>query len=220
LAEGLFTRQPLDKWSNRRQSLVKITIYVEGGGDNSFTRTRCREGFARYCEKICPVGKRPRIVACGGRQQTFNRFKTEVELRHTEEHCVLLVDSEGPVSTGITAITHLQNRDGWTFPISQGMHAFLMVQAMEAWLIADRTLLSRFYGQGFRLSALPGNTTNIESIPKNDLADSLATATAATKSKGYHKTKHAFNLLAQIDPAKVERVSEHAARFHEFLRSR
>ncbi len=199
---------------------MSVTIYVEGGGDNNDTLIRCRQGFAEYCAKLTPAHRRPKIVACGGRQQTFDRFKTEARINNLGEICVLLVDSEGPVGPDIAPVTFLQTRDRWVLPDSKNFESFLMVQAMEAWLLADRETLAAFYGPDFRTNALPGDPRQIETIPKEDLEPSLVNATRATKSKGaYHKTRHAFTLLALIDPAKVERTSPRAAAFHRFLRS-
>ena len=209
----------MDEWANRREPLVTVTIYVEGGGDSDYTRARCREGFARYCKKIAAPNRRPKIVACGGRQQAFDRFKTAIRLSRGNDQCALLVDSEGPVRPGDSPATYLHDRDGWDFPFLQNHRVFLMVQAMEAWLLADRSALSTYYGTGFRPNALPGDELHIEAIPKNDLEPSLLRATDGTKTKGrYHKTRHAFDLLAEIDFRKVEAGSPHAAAFHIFLR--
>jgi hypothetical protein len=94
-----------------------------------------------------------------------------------------------------------------------------MSQVMEAWFLADRELLAEFYNGGFLPKALPGSATSIEIIPKEDIVSGLARATRNTKTKGeYHKTKHGFDLLGKVDPAKVERASPHAASFHKFLR--
>lgn len=94
-----------------------------------------------------------------------------------------------------------------------------MVQAMEAWFLADRDALAAYYGQGFRLSALPFDEKHIEAIPKDDLVPSLENCSRTTRTKGeYHKTRHGFALLAKIDPAKVETGSPHAKAFHKFLR--
>jgi len=94
-----------------------------------------------------------------------------------------------------------------------------MVQAMEAWFLADRDALATYYGQGFRRNALPGDEQHIEAIRKDHLVPSLENASRDTKTKGqYHKTRHGFALLATIDPVKVEAGSPHAEVFHKFLR--
>jgi hypothetical protein len=199
---------------------VKIKIYVEGGGNNNEdVRARCRQGFAEYCKKVAP-DRQTKVVACGGRKQAFDRFKIEAGRNKTDEYCVLLVDSEGPVRRGATPATHLNERDRWDFAQLPSKHIFLMVEAMEAWFLADRDALESYYGQGFRRNALPGDELHIEAILKDDLVPSLENASRDTKTKGqYHKTRHGFALLAKIDPAKVEAGSPHAAAFHNSLRS-
>lgn len=199
---------------------MTITIYVEGGGDHNRDATvRCRQGFAEYCKKVAPA-RRLKIVACGGRNQSFDRFKTESGRTRPDEYCVLLVDSEGPMKHGSAPATHLHERDKWDFAHLPREQVFLMVQAMEAWFLADRDALAAYYGQGFRLNALPGDERHIEAIPKDDLVPSLEDASRATKTKGqYHKTRHGFALLAMIDPIKVEAGSQYAAAFHRYLRT-
>lgn len=198
---------------------MSAKIYVEGGGDSESTLAQCRNGFTSYCAGVAGQGRRPKIVACGGRQQAFDRFKTAVQTGHDGEVLVLLVDAEGPV-TAKAPTEHLHARDGWVFPKLDGDCVFLMVQAMEAWFLADREALAAFYGDGFLARSLPGNPANIESVPKRDVGSALKHASKPTKTKGeYQKVKHGFALLALINPHNVEAASPHAARFHDFLRS-
>jgi hypothetical protein len=198
---------------------VSVRIYVEGGGDGKDTIKRCKEGFAMYCGKIAPPSKSPRIVACGGRQQAYDRFKTAVQESQPDEVCVLLVDAEGQVSAD-TPLEHLHSRDRWEFPPLRRHQVFLMVQAMEAWFLADREALAAFYDGGFLANSLPGSSTNIEAVSKDDLEPKLKHASKPTKTKKeYHKTRHGFEILGKIDPAKVGNASPHAASFNEFLRN-
>jgi hypothetical protein len=197
---------------------VSVKIYVEGGGDNEDTITRCRQGFAAYCVKAAPGKPRPRIVPCGGRNQTFDKFKAAAQTSKAGDLCVLLVDAEGRVTAG-TPVEHLRSRDRWDFSSLQAHHVFLMVQTMESWFLADRDALASFYDGGFLPNALPGSPTNIEVIRKEDVEPAFKKATRKTKTKGeYHKIYHGSALLALIDPAKVEKASPHAASFHQFLR--
>lgn len=197
---------------------MRVRIYVEGGGDNEDTITRCRQGFAAYCAKAAPGKHRPRIIPCGGRNETFDKFQNAVRTCKAGEFCALLVNSEGSVGTK-SPVIYLSARDNWSFPQLQGHQVFLMVQAMEAWFLADRNALLEFYDGGFLANSLPGRPTNVEAVPKDDLEPKLKHASGPTKTKGeYHKTRHAFELLARIDPVKVEEASPHAKRFNEFLR--
>lgn len=205
--------------ANWGQPLVSVQIFVEGGGDQKTTLTKCREGFSAYCAKIASPKRCPRVIACGGRKEAFDRFRTAILNALPEEVCVLLVDAEDRVTAG-ASIEHLRVRDGWNFPDLDRHKVFLMVQAMEAWFLADREILARFYDGGFLPNALPGSPSNIECVRKDDLGPKLNHATRQTKRKGaYHKVKHGFALLALIDPLKVEAASPHAAAFHQFLRS-
>jgi Domain of unknown function (DUF4276) len=197
---------------------VSIVIFVEGGGDKPTIKAKCRKGFAEYCKRIPNLRVVPSFVACGGRDQAFKRFRTAVENGRNDEVFVLLVDAEGTVSDG-SPLGHLSKRDpSWRFPNLKQHRVFLMVQAMEAWFLADREALEAFYGAGFLTKSLPGTAAAIESIPKIDLESKLNHAAKPTSKSEYHKTKHGFALLALIDPAKVENASPNAAALHQFLR--
>ena len=197
---------------------MSVRIYVEGGGDNKDSIRRCKEGLTSYCQKLAPPNRRPGIVACGGRQQTFDRFRTAVLGSGADEVCVLLVDAEGRVTAG-TPLDHLRARDGWDFPVLDRHRVFLMVQAMEAWFLADRGALAAFYDGGFLANSLPGSPTNIEAVRKDDLEPRFKHASKPTQKGEYHKVKHGFALLALVDPAKVGAASPHAGNFHAFLSS-
>lgn len=191
---------------------MKIHIYVEGGGDQNLTLTKCRRGFSQFFQKTMPSNCQPKIIACGSRVQAYKRFCTALQ-QYSDVFCVLLVDSEAPVADNQNSWTHLKQRDDWDCPFSANNdNAHLMVQCMESWFLADKDTLAEFYGQGFNLNVLP-KQFNIENIPKNDVNQRLDAATRHTKTKGkYHKTRHGFDLLALIAPHKVRQASEHLDR--------
>ena len=197
---------------------MNARLFVEGGGDQRSTLAACRRGFSELARKMVPPGAMPRVTACGGRQSAYDDFAHA----HGEgrEHCLLLVDSEGPVNAEDGAWQHLARRDGWTQPDAVADdQAHLMVQCMEAWLLADRACLATYYGQGFKRSSLPANPA-VEEISKSDLAKRLTLATRGTKTKGaYHKTRHGFDLLSLVDAHKVETAAPWAGRFFEALRT-
>jgi hypothetical protein len=197
--------------------VVKVHIYVEGGGDQNLTLTKCRRGFSQFFKKVVPTGCQPKIIACGSRVQAYNRFCTAL-IQHPEVFCILLVDSEAPVADAQGSWAHLKARDHWECPPSATEeNAHLMVQCMESWFLADQKTLALFYGQGFNPNALP-KQTNIENIPKSDVNQGLEAATRHTKTKGkYHKTRHGFDILTLIEPHKVRQASEHAERLFIIL---
>jgi len=196
---------------------VSVRVYVEGGGDYKHTdnATACRRGFQELFAKLGLPERRLRVVACGSRRQTFNDFR-KAALEDPTDFVILLVDSEGPVDVP-SSWDHLHARDGWQRPddaIDEQAH--LMVQCMEAWFLADPDALIKFYGQGFLAGSLPAQP-NIEQIPKRSLLPALKHASKQTTKGSYHKTRHAFALLAVIDPGRLRVASLHAARLFDVL---
>lgn len=188
---------------------MSVHIYVEGGGSGAL-KSECRRGFAEFFGKFLPSGKRPKVIACGSRNEALDDFRAALR-KSRGEHIVLLVDAEAPVSTGRIVWAHLKQHDGWEPPhgaTEENTH--LMVQCMESWFLADLDTLTAYFGQGFQASALPKNP-NIEAVPKQDVLRALLAATRQSKTKGtYSKSGHSFQLLALIDPAKVRGASPHA----------
>lgn len=154
----------------------------------------------------------PRITACGGRKNAYDDFV----IKHQTESALLLVDAEEPVK-GVGSWQHLKNRDGWPRPAgATDDQCHLMAQIMESWFLADRDALEEFYGQGYRGNALPQNP-QIEQIAKDRVLDGLKDATRDTSKREYNKGSHSFEILARLDPEKVQDASPHAKRFVEAL---
>ncbi|HEX8450528.1 MAG TPA: DUF4276 family protein [Longimicrobium sp.] len=202
--------------------MVKETrIYVEGGGSKE-SKALMRRAFGRFLSELGPEAwdheHDLQIVACGSREATYEKF-LRARNEHPNAFNLLLVDSDGPVEA--TPRQHL-TAGGWKLGFARDEQVHLMVQAMEAWLIADPDTLARFYDQGFAPGALP-RTQNVENIPKNDLLPALKRATRGTSKGEYHKTRHAFELLARIDPRKVRRRAPHCdllfATIHGYIAS-
>jgi len=195
---------------------VSVRVYVEGGGDARSTKDACREAFRSLFTKIVPPESALKVIASGGRQKAYQNFCDALR-DHPDQTVMLLVDSEGPVHTGVWE--HLRDRsgDGWKKPTGANKNqAHLMVQCMEAWFLADKDLLREHYGQHFGASALR-RQPNVELIRKSDVEASLKQATRRTTKGPYQKSSHAFALLALIDPAKVRAASAHAALFFDTL---
>jgi hypothetical protein len=183
----------------------EICVYVEGG-DNKETRAALRRAFQHFLEEVRIRASRKRgslrVVPCGARQSAYDDFKQALHANPNAFN-VLPVDAEGPVTVR-SPWDHLRNRqaDQWKNPGVDDGHCHLMVQMMEAWLVADPEKLAEYYGKGFHEKSLPDNP-NVEQIDKKTLERSLALATRQTSKKRYHKTRHAPDLLERIRPEVV-----------------
>jgi hypothetical protein len=52
-------------------------IYVEGGGDTDFLRSRCREAVTKLLKNAGFAGRLPRLIACGSRDDAYDDFKMD-----------------------------------------------------------------------------------------------------------------------------------------------
>lgn len=196
----------------------EIRIYMEGAGAKDRTNSaRLSEGMRQFLAAVWTEARnhrfKLRLITAGPREAAYDAFCI-AQRQHSEAFNVLLVDSEGPVEG--TPSEHLTRTDGWDLSGASADQVHLMVQAMEAWLVADPDSLARFYGQGFTASAIP-RTKNVEAIPIDDLVPALERATRATSKGKYHKTHHAFELLGRLDPATVRSRAPHCDRLFQKL---
>ena len=199
---------------------MSTRLYVEGGGDRNPSKTKCRQAVRAFLLNAGLEGRLPRIFASGGRQQAYDDFRHALGASRDDDRVVLLVDSEGLVAKDAGPWRHLKDRDGWDKPDgADDDHVHLMVQCMEAWFLADRAALARYFGNGFSDNSLP-RRTDVEEVSKQDLERGLNAATRNSRLKGtYRKGRDSFAILADLDPDKVANASPHAKRFLETLRA-
>lgn len=195
-----------------------VRLYVEGAPQkDDFRRARCREAFSAFFE-AAGITRRPRTVPCGSREAAFTAFEIAVKTAKANELPLLLIDSEGAVAAGHTSWQHLKAGNGWDRPPGAGDdQAFLMVQVMETWFLADPATLRQYFGPHFSnppFRAWPA----LEAVPKQTVYDALAKATAECKQV-YRKGDVSFDLLASLTPATVEAACPHAKALLERLRS-
>jgi hypothetical protein len=197
-----------------RKSLVKITIYVEGGGDTEAQKSRCRRAFIKFFEEAGFKGKMPTIIACGGRSIAYKDFCNAMKNMAEDSLPILLVDSESAMLAS-TKWAHLNKRIGdiWDKPENATEnHVFLMVECMEAWFMADKEAIKDY----FNIAALPAHS-NIEAISKHDLMKRLELASKQKRGIGYSKGNDSFKILALINPYKVMDASPKAKELIEHL---
>lgn len=198
--------------------MVRVRLFVEGGGPGELPDKTFRQAWRRFFEAAGLAGKLPKVVRGESRNETFDKFKTAVRKRATNEVVLLLVDSEGPVNPGQSAWQHLFNRDNWDRPSGAANDsAYLMVQVMETWLLADRGALRRFFGPLLNENYFR-QWPDLEAVPKDTAFNVLEQATSNCQKK-YRKDKVSFELLGQIDPALVADACPHADQLLQYLRT-
>ena len=179
--------------------MTNIKLYVEGGGNSREQHARCREGFRKLLEKAGFLGRMPRIIAGGGRRNTFDQFRTAIHNAKQNEYPILLVDSEDAINGNMTSWEHLKARDNWDCPYGAASDQVqLMVTCMETWIMADKTALLTYFGQCIVEDQLfPIN--NLEIRNRHDIQDALVAATHSCK-KTYRKGDRSFEILAELNP--------------------
>jgi hypothetical protein len=209
----------------------EIRIYVEGGGDSRDTKAQLRQGMDMLLRAPKEASRKKRLswtlAFCGGRGQAFDAFRNALRQYDRETVVVLLVDSEDPIGpesadAGGNARArreHLAKRDGWDFSAVEPDQVHLMVQCMEAWIVADAEAVEAYYGQGFLAARLP-DRANLEEEPKSQVVNSLKHATRKTTKGEYAKIRDASRLLERIEPGKVGRRCPRFVTFTSWLTER
>ena len=189
---------------------MSAIIYIEGGGDKNRNLERLFRRSWRMFFSAAGLQKcMPLVVRGGPRLRTFDLFVTAIENHDPARMPFLLVDSEGSVQAGHSVWKHLQTRDKWNQPGGAGEdQAFLMVQLMETWFLADRAALKKHFGQQFKETALK-QWPRLEAVRKKTVLDALKKATTNC-SNPYAKGKVSFELLEKINPTLVEDACPHA----------
>ena len=154
-----------------------------------------------------------KLVCCGSRDEAHRAFQNA--LRNGDDGIVvLLVDAEGPVEAQPRA--HLHARDGWDLTDIDGQSVHLMVQMMEAWIVADADALRSYYGSA-STRARYRERMILERVGKPTLENSLQRATERTQKGRYKKIAHASDLLKRIDAEQVKARCRHCGRLFDEL---
>jgi hypothetical protein len=119
----------------RRESMVDFIVFIEGGGSIADEQVDMREGFAALFAKL-KLTRKPKILCAGARSLAYRDF-VNAAARDPEALCLLLVDSEYPITSNMSPWAHIASRvgNGWHQP--EGLtddHLHFMVETMEAWL--------------------------------------------------------------------------------------
>ena len=192
------------------------SIYLEGAGESKDLHTRCREGFRKLLVRCGFVGSLPRLVACGGREATFDDFKTALKTSGKADYVAMLVNSEDPIADVEKTWDHLQKRDKWQRP--DGVldeQVLLMTTCMETWIVSDRVAMKAHYGAALQESALP-KLVHLETRSRHDILNALVHATKNC-TNAFCKGPRSFAVLAELNPETLEKYLPSFARAFRIL---
>ena len=179
---------------------MSVQILVEGGGDTTQLRNRCREGFRKLLENCGFRDRMPKLSAVGSRESAFDRFNTVLSDTDNSDFVALLIDSEDPVTDIERTWDHLRQRDGWSKPEGATDDQILfMTTSMETWMVADRSTLRNRFARDFNENRLPP-LVDLERRRRDDVLTALERATNGR----YVKKAISFELLGALDPSVLQ----------------
>ena len=183
-------------------------IYIEGGtrgpsGSESSGKDvtiECRKAFHSLLEKMNFGGRKPRLVACGGRGKVYDQFCIQHRSRKAS-YVVMWIDAEEPMEDVDEAWKHLsevKTVPAWSRPENaEDDQVLFMTTSMETWIVIDRETLRRHYGENLNENPLPA-FPNIEKRPRKDMLKAIETATRKCKNE-YEKGARSFEVLEKVD---------------------
>ena len=158
-------------------------VYVEGGAKGELARTAARAFGVLFEQLHLPLS--PKIIACGGRRATYDRFAEHVGTKPGE--AVLLVDSEEVRRLEHWAHVARRVGDKWERPPGAGeLDLCFMAVVMETWCLTpwDRK-------------------KDLEKVEKREIYKLLERAT-----KGRWTSRHkaaSFEWLERVDASELRR---------------
>jgi len=203
---------------------VSAYIYVEGGASGANSKEvsiRCQQAFHTLLDRMGFTGRKPRLVACGGRGSVFDRFCT-AHAAQGNGYVAMWIDSEEPMANTEEAWSHLQQVTTvpqWTAPAgAQDDQVLFMTTCMETWIVADRDALHEHFKQALNENPLPA-LQDLERRSRSDVQDRLENATRNCRN-AYAKGKRSFDVLEKIDPAVLKQHLPSFVRVDRILREK
>lgn len=161
----------------------------------------------------------PKVRPSGSRSSTYEAFCDAVVSLPHHVTPILLVDSEQKVlPSDLDNPLDFLRRHGMPPVKGTTVEQYqLMVRCMETWLVADLDALRKFFSnQNFDPGKLPQHA-NLETVSPTEMEEQLRAATRRVPSKRYHKGRHAFKILGNVDPNLVGKALPWANRFQQTL---
>ena len=184
--------------------MVTACIFLEGGASGAHSKeltTRCQQAFHKLLDRMGFKGRKPKLVACGGRGAVYERFCT-AQRAGTCDYVAMWIDSEEPIVNIELAWKHLDavtTVPAWERPDdANDEQVVFMTTCMETWIVADREALRSHYGTSMQESALPPLNL-LERRNRHDVQESLTRATRECKN-AYAKGKQSYLIFGELDP--------------------
>lgn len=167
-----------------------------------------------------PLLSEIRIYAEGGRsgkqagmRRAFNDF-FDVLMDHPDAVNLLLVDAESQVADFGKVWDHLKTRGRWENPGIGDDKAHPMVCTMEAWFVADRETLARYFHKA--IDKVP-DYANVEGVSKEAIRAQMKKVSAGPGYHTYEKIRDGIRLLSMTRAAVVQPRAPHCRRLFETL---
>ena len=183
--------------------MTGIAIYMEGGGDGRATKEALRQGMDALLRPLKQAAREKalhwKLVCCGGRSETFRRFRNEVTTA-SDTFVVLLVDAGESVHGSPCA--HLHACDGWDMGFADDDAVHLMVQVMEA--------LPAFVWAGFHGVKFPppqgGRGSECSAMPNHAEPRTAMWESDIIAWRGCHNPHQILKRQSTLDCGKVEHL--------------
>ena len=199
-------------------------IYLEGGASGANSKElsiRCQQAFHTLLDQMGFKGRKPRLVACGGRSAVYDRFCTALKVCGTG-YIAMWIDSEEPILNPEATWQYLNQVTTvpkWNRPPeAEDEQVLFMTTCMETWIVADRASLRKHFKNELNENPLPA-MLNLESRSRGDVQDALERATKDCKN-AYAKGRRSFDILEKLDPAVLKQHLPSFARVDRILKAK
>ena len=195
----------MDQRPTWRKAVVRAIIYLEGGASGPKSKIldiRCERAFHKLLDRMGFTGRKPRLVACGGRDDVYKSFYRALR-SSVNGYVAMWIDSEEPIADIEKAWKHLAEVTtvgAWKQPEdAKDDQVLFMTTCMETWIVADRAALREHYKQNLNENPLP-HPSGFESQQRHEVQQALETATKNCNN-AYAKGKRSFDIFEKLDPA-------------------
>ncbi len=204
---------------------MSARIYVEGGasgprqdgGSSKYLTIQCQQAFHALLTRMGFNGRKPRLVACGGRDKVYARFCTALQSGGADGYVAMWIDSEEPlldieqVWNHLAALTTVAP---WPRPCgAKDDQVLFMTTCMETWIVADRSALRNHYKDGLNENQLPA-LVSLETRTRNEVQTALINATKNCRN-AFAKGKPSYEVFQKIQP---EALKPHLPGFVRVIR--